>query len=571
MSPETKNCQNCKNDFTILPDDFSFYEKIKVPPPTFCPECRMIRRMCWRNARSLHKRDCGLCNKTIISMYKEDGVPVYCNECYNGDNWDPYLYATSYDFNTNFFDQLRVLFTKAPRYYKYAFGNLINSEYTNFSKDNKSTYLSYSVVGCEDVAYCETIDNSKNSLDSYAVMNIGNCSYNIDCEGNYNTHFAVQSLNCLDSYFIYDCSNCSNCCLSTNLRNQQYYFKNKKLSKEAYQEAVRELKLDEYSGLENARENFDEILEKEAIHKYGAIYAAEKVNGDYIHHAKNIKYGFDVNDAENISYGNRVIEVKDSMDLTGIGFKAELIYESMAATANTFKDFFCYITIQGCRECEYSLNLKNCSNCFGCVSLTNTQYCILNKQYEKEEYFEMVEKIKKHMNDMPYVDAKGRVFKYGEFLPYDMSPFGYNETNAHDFFTISKEKALEKGYNWFNREKREYATTKNIDELPNSILETTDDILNETIACPNNGNADFQCTSAFRISQSELQFLRQKKLPLPRYCPNCRHYQRLKYRNPLKLYTRTCTNGCGNSFETTYAPNRPEKVYCEKCYQQEVL
>jgi len=29
---ETKNCQNCKNDFTIEPDDFSFYEKIKVPP-----------------------------------------------------------------------------------------------------------------------------------------------------------------------------------------------------------------------------------------------------------------------------------------------------------------------------------------------------------------------------------------------------------------------------------------------------------------------------------------------------------------------------------------------------------
>jgi RNA polymerase subunit RPABC4/transcription elongation factor Spt4 len=37
---ETKNCQNCKKDFNIEPDDFSFYEKMKVPVPTWCPECR---------------------------------------------------------------------------------------------------------------------------------------------------------------------------------------------------------------------------------------------------------------------------------------------------------------------------------------------------------------------------------------------------------------------------------------------------------------------------------------------------------------------------------------------------
>lgn len=32
---ETKICQNCKKDFTIDPEDFKFYEKIKVPSPTF--------------------------------------------------------------------------------------------------------------------------------------------------------------------------------------------------------------------------------------------------------------------------------------------------------------------------------------------------------------------------------------------------------------------------------------------------------------------------------------------------------------------------------------------------------
>ena len=77
--------------------------------------------------------------------------------------------------------------------------------------------------------------------------------------------------------------------------------------------------------------------------------------------------------------------------------------------------------------------------------------------------------------------------------------------------------------------------------------------------------------TAFRILPEDLKFYRRMNLPLPRLCPNCRHYQRLKQRNPLKLWHRKCMKeGCTNEFETSYAPNRPEIVYCEKCYQQEV-
>ena len=105
MNEKTENriCQNCKCDFTIEPDDFSFYEKIKVPPPTFCPECRMIRRMIWRNTRSLYKRDCGLCKKSLISMYPDkDIADVYCKECWNGSSWDQYKNGSDYDFNKIF-------------------------------------------------------------------------------------------------------------------------------------------------------------------------------------------------------------------------------------------------------------------------------------------------------------------------------------------------------------------------------------------------------------------------------------------------------------------------------------
>ncbi len=571
MNSETKSCQNCKSEFVIAPEDFLFYEKIQVPPPTFCPECRMIRRSVWRNVRSLNKRECGLCKKSLISMYSNEKAPVYCSECWNGDGWDQFKYAREYDFSKNFFTQLKEIFDINPRFYAYKLGNLINSEFTNFSKDNKNAYLSYSVIGCEDILYSENIDFSKKSVDCLSVNKLDNCFYNIDCESNYNTHYAIQSNNCIDSNFIFDCTNCSNCCLSSNLRNQQYVFNNQRYSKEEYFKKVEDLKLNTYLGFESIKSYFEESIFKKGIHKYSLIYNSPNSTGDYIRNSKNIKNSFTTADSENIAYSVRVLDrVKDSYDLTGLGFNCELIYESMAATSSTYRDFFCYLTTQGSRECEYSLILKNCSNCFGCVGLINAQYCILNKQYEEKEYFEMVERIKTHMNEMPYIDGKGRIFKYGEFFPYDMCPFGYNETQANDFFPLNKEDATYKGYPWREKEKKDYYITIDSRNLPDDIANVSESILNEVIACPNEGNI-YQCTSAYKIVSAELQFYKSKNLPLPRLCPNCRHYERLKYRNTMRLYKRKCMKeGCNNEFEATYSPDRPETIYCEKCYQQEV-
>ena len=102
---EIKICQNCKKDFRVEPEDFNFYEKIKVPPPTFCPECRLIRRIAWRNERVLYKSVCELCKKNVISMYDpKNDLIVYCDKCWWGDNWNIKNFSSSYDFNVPFFN-----------------------------------------------------------------------------------------------------------------------------------------------------------------------------------------------------------------------------------------------------------------------------------------------------------------------------------------------------------------------------------------------------------------------------------------------------------------------------------
>ena len=176
------------------------------------------------------------------------------------------------------------------------------------------------------------------------------------------------------------------------------------------------------------------------------------------------------------------------------------------------------------------------------------------------------------MSDMPYIDSKGRIYKYGEFFPTELSPFAYNETIAQEYFPLTKEQAISQDYKWKDKDERNYPIDIKNDNIPDNIKDVTDDIVGKVIECSHKGECSQQCTEAFKIVPEELKFYKRMNLSLPRLCPNCRHYERLSQRNPMKLWHRTCMHkGCANEFETTYAPDRPEIIYCESCYQQEVM
>ena len=136
---------------------------------------------------------------------------------------------------------------------------------------------------------------------------------------------------------------------------------------------------------------------------------------------------------------------------------------------------------------------------------------------------------------------------------------------------LDKKEAEGHNYIWKNTEERNYEIEINVDEISDNIKNVDSSIVGKVIKCAHGGNCKEQCTEAFKIIEEEFKFYKRMNLPLPRLCPNCRHYQRLKQRNPLKLWHRKCMKeGCENEFETSYAPESKEIVYCEKCYQQEV-
>ena len=197
----------------------------------------------------------------------------------------------------------------------------------------------------------------------------------------------------------------------------------------------------------------------------------------------------------------------------------------------------------------------------GCSGLKKGSYCILNKQYAKEAFDLLRTQI--------VTDMKRRG-EWGEFFPADMSPFAYNETAAKEWFPMTKKEAEQKGYQWKEQGVKKHAVTKISDQLPQTIDEVGDDILQEIIGCAHEEKCNDNCTKAFRIVPNELQIYKQLKIPLPILCPNCRHYRRLSKKNPIQLWDRKCDK-CGVSIKTSYSPDRPEIVYCESCYNNEIL
>ena len=181
------------------------------------------------------------------------------------------------------------------------------------------------------------------------------------------------------------------------------------------------------------------------------------------------------------------------------------------------------------------------------------------------------ERGEKKLNASVSIRSMNYTDENGEFFPIELSPFAYNETIAQEYFPLTKEQALQQGYRWYDKPKPEYTPTLQAKDIKDNIADIDDSILKEVIACANESNHICQGSGVFRLIPDEYEFYHQHTLPIPRLCPDCRHHERIKQRNPMKLWHRKCMNiPCPNEFETTYAPDRPEIVYCESCYNKEV-
>ncbi len=400
MNSENKICENCKAQFIIEPEDFDFYKKISVPPPTWCPECRLQRRLAWRNERGLSKRKCNAPghSEEIISVYSDPKLCVYDPKYWWSDAWDGTQFGEEINFSKPFFAQFRELLERAPLL-SLVDSKSTNTSYCNLTVEHKNCYLVTAGWNNEDSYYSNRISFCKDTLDSYVCHKTEYGYENINCKDSYQLFFSRNSEGCNNSYFLYDCRGCSNCVCSTGLRSKQYYIFNQPYTKEEYFKKLKELEIESAAGLEKLKAKLEEMY-LQSIHKYAQIIKSSNVVGDNISEAKNCYWCFDIaGDAENSKYCNwATYGLRDCYDSgPGAGGKSELTYEGISIGVNNARCSF-GTAIWYSHDVHYSYNCHSSEYLFGCVSLRNKKYCILNKQYTKDEYETLVPKIIEHMN-----------------------------------------------------------------------------------------------------------------------------------------------------------------------------
>jgi CxxC-x17-CxxC domain-containing protein len=498
-----------------------------------------------------------------MSQYSpQSNIKVFCQPCWWSDDWDGTEYAMEYDPSRSFFAQLKELADKTPyNALETEYLTLKNCDYSNSIAYSKDCYLTYWADYCENVFYSSILNGLKSSSDCLRGSKSELCYESTGFTNNYRVFFSEDCDECVDVWFSRNCYSCTNCVGCVNLRGASNCIFNVKYSKEEYDQKIKEMRLDSWSGLKEVQKKAYEFWLTQPYREYHGHSMNLNVTGEYIFQSKNSKEGYIVSCAENCKYCQfiTVPSVKDSMDYSGWGNGVELAYESVGIGAGASNVKFSALCFSDVENIEYSLLCVNGKNNFGCVNLKRKSYSILNKQYSKEEYEKLKSQIIEDMKNNPYVDEQGRVWSYGEFFQPGFGHFSYNKSNATKFSQKTREEASAMGYTWDDSENPTYVTTIKSEDLPYTIKETTDSVLDEVVECGN-------CKRSFKIVQGELNLLRKMGLPIPHECPKCRENARFERMNKPGMHHRDC-NKCGVDIYTPYLPEDPKIVYCVKCYQ----
>lgn len=604
-----KNCGKSGVEFLVPKEDLEFLEKVSpvinekkilIPVPTLSPGERMRRRLAWRNEKSLYHRECAGTGKKIISMYKGSSeneeikrtkfsenngscgsddskiFKVYDNEFWWGDSWDARDYGRDFDFSRGFFEQFSELLLDVPKMARVQQGFNENSRFTNCASNNKNCYLTFSANENEDCLYSSNIDNSKDCLDCYWVDNCELAYQCIDCENSQRIKFSQKLHQCNDSYYSYDCIGCSNILACVGLRQKKYQILNKAVSKEEFEKVVEEIRVNPRK-LAEVLEKLGDLFRK-VPRKNLDLTNCENSLGDNLVNCKNSYQCFDSNNLEDCKYCDNLRFAKDCMDVSYYGCTEsnELIYESEGSGHGVFHSAFCKLCWGGCQNLYYCYECFNCEDCFGCTGLKKARYCILNKQYSKEEYFDLMARIIKKMKETKKIKVniannENRISKitldlpngeWGEFFPIALSPFAYNETVAQDYFPIDSKIADKNGWKWLLENLKSSKYLGGEYKIPEKIEDVEDEICENILVCE-------KSKKNYKIQKSELNFYRKMKLPIPRFCPDVRHSNRVKTRKSRKLVDRKCDN-CQTQITSVFARDCGFQVFCEKCYLEKI-
>jgi hypothetical protein len=502
----------------------------------------------------------------MISIFPPDQTKytVYTIPEWWSDDWDALEFGRDFDFSRGFFEQFDELLKAVPRLALFN-SKSENCEFTNYAAESKDCYMSAGVFyGCERVHYSYLTFTSKDCIDVAYCDKVENCYELASGDNCYSCRYGNRLSNCRDVHFSQDMVGCQDCILCNNLTRKQYCIRNQQLTKEEYEHQKTAMNLGSHQQVTSLLAEYQQLREK-AIVKFANMQNCTDCEGDNLVNCNNAKGCFSAVDVEHSRYSYDQEFAKNTYDSEG--GKCEWSLE--AFNTGFGSNFIACVNVHHSSFMFYSENCHSCTNCFGCAGLRNKSYCVFNKQYAKEEYEVLAPKLIEHMRTRN---------EWGEFFPLSLSPHGYNETTAMNYFPVSREVALSLGAKWQETDfslKFDGPFYEPVDDIATYKEDESKvgELLNGVLKCEVSGKP-------FKLVSQEVAFYLEQGIPIPRKHSNVRYQEKFKIRNPKFLVHRQCMceqadhashqGRCSNEFETTYTPERPELVYCEMCYQQEV-
>src|SRR3989338_4238415 len=551
------NCHKCQKAFQIKENDLAFYDhvspvfagrKYSIPPPINCPHCRQCHRLAFRNQTALFPRTAFPGGEKIFSMYPPSApFPVMRNEDWFSDRWNALDYGREYSFEKSFMEQLYELHKVVPRYTAINNIRTENCEYCNNASDDKNCYLTFSMSNAEDCLYSESVWGSKDCVESTLTIESELCYDCTNCTRSFRLQSSFNSENCSDSLFLLNCRNCRDCFGCVNLRNKKYCIWNEQKSKEEYELFLRSFDGSSFQTREKYRKEFEDMTHQHP-RPHTIMHQVEDCTGNCVLESRNVKNSNFIQHGENLdNCFNLYDKTNDCRDYTFFGRSAELIYDCCTCGNNISRLIFCYTCRNQSSDLFYCISCDGCKNCFGCVGLWKREYCILNKQYTKDEYEKMATRIIEHMRTTK---------EWGEFFPVRFNPMPYNSSIAYRYYPISEEEAKLKGYSWYEEDIKDFTDAIKASQLPDGLPETDAPI---TVKSALSGRP-------FRITTQEIERYRELNVPLPRESYEERMNKRAQKLGSPQLYERTCAT-TGKAILTPYPPDSPYIIWDRKEYE----
>ena len=495
-------CDRSREQFTISELEQQFCLRNGHPLPRNAPRYRIQHLALFIAAPKFYRSHCTLSGKPIISAYSpESGVKVYDPEPFQAEEWEPLKFGQPYDFNRPFFDQLCELAATVPRQARSIMSQTSEGvQYCNRATRCKDCYLCVGIINCRDCQFAHFLRDCSDVVDCTWCIDCELCYHSADLLRCYNLQYSEHCQDCTDSYFLFDCRSCKNCFDCIGLDRKEYCFRNEQLTPSEYAARIAAVDLGDRTIRDHHLAEFQQRTKLHPLRPQN--FRSENVTGKYIVESEGCANSAFLSKCQNLEYCVMTQQLKDSLFCVAFGPQSELLYNCSSVGDNAYDVAYSAICNSGVHGLRYCYHVTSgSSDCFGCINLRRKSYCILNKQYSKNEYLDLLPRIQQHMHSTN---------EWGRLLPAFISGYAYNGSEASAFSPLNCDDAKRLGFGWDDEtlDADATATTEapvNIDSVPDSLTQSR-------LRCEVTGKP-------FAIQRPELNFYRKLHIPIPTKAP----------------------------------------------------